>query len=127
MSQNNRANRKAKVAKRNKVTGIGKRDPNLLERSTMTQKIDATVVEALCRYLGRTDFDFDDALWARIVWVDYKPKTPKEENKFTIDGKELFIVRPWEWSIPHNAWGRRVDWLFDKENYVHHTKEDEKG
>lgn len=110
-----------------KIRGIGKRDPNLFERNTMTQRIDATVIEAICRVLGRSDWTMDDAMFARMSWVDYKPGTPKEENKFEFDKKELFIVRAWEWSIPHNAWGRRVDWLFDKEDYVHHTKEDEAG
>ena len=47
------------------------RDPNLLERNDMTQKIDATVVIAICRTLGRTDWEMDEAMFKRGFWQPY--------------------------------------------------------
>jgi hypothetical protein len=113
--------------KKFKVIKGSLREPNLFERNTMTQRIDATLIEAICRVLGRTDWAMDAAMFKRGKWRYWKEKTKYEEQTFYFDGKELFVVRPWAWSIPHDAWIRKVEWLFDKEDYQHHTKEDEAG
>lgn len=100
-----------------------RRDPNLLERNSMVQKIDATVVEAICRTLGRSDWEMDAAMFKRGKWMEY----PDGEEVFSFDGKEKFLIGPWEYNILDDTCGRRLEWLFDKENYQHHTKEDEAG
>ena len=118
---NSKRHRKKKV--KLKVIQGGRRAINVLERSDMTQKIDAHVVEAICKTLGRTDWDMDDAMFKRGFWQPYDTG----EEVFKFDGKEKFLVGPWRFSIPHDSWGRDLTWLFDRNEVEHHTKEDEKG
>lgn len=98
------------------------RDPNLLERNDMTQKIDATVVHAICRTLGRTDWDMDEAMFKRGFWQPYDTG----EEVFKFDGKEKFLIGPWEYNILDDTCRRKLEWLFDHEHFEHHTLEDEK-
>ena len=117
--------KKHKAKKLRVIQGGKRRDPTVLERNTMTQKIDATVIEAICKILGRTDWWPGEAndIMSRGFWQPYD--TGEEVWKF--DGKEIFLVGPWRWSIPHDHWGRDLTWLIDRNAVEHHTKEDEAG
>ena len=97
--------------------------PTILERNDMTQKVDAHVVEAICRTLGRTDWEMDDAMFKRGKWMTY----PDGEEVFSFDGEEKFLMGPWAWSALHDGWGRKQQWLFDRDAVKHHTLEDERG
>jgi hypothetical protein len=114
---------KRHLKKKLKVIKGGKRDPNVLERNDMTQKIDATVVEAICRTLGRTDWDMDDAMFKRGFWQPYDTG----EEVFLFDGQEKFLIGPWEYNILDDTCRRKLQWLFDRHAVEHHTAEDEKG
>lgn len=123
MSSNHKKHHKKK-ANLKVIQGSKRGDgPTLLERNDMVQKIDAHVIEAICRTLGRTDWDMDDAMFKRGFWQPYDTG----EEVFKFDGEEKFLVGPWQWSAIHDGWGRSLTWLFDRSAVEHHTAEDEKG
>ena len=45
---------------------------------------------------------------------------------FKFDGKEKFLIGPWEYNILDDTCRRKLEWLFDHTYFEHHTLEDEK-
>ena len=101
----------------------GARPINKLEMNDLTQRKDACVVEAICRTLGRTDWEMNDAMFKRGRWMEY----PDGEEVFSFDGQEKFLLGPIIYNIVNNTYGRHLEWLFDRKASVHHTIEDEAG
>ncbi len=101
----------------------GSRPMSKLEMNDLTQRKDAAVVETICRVLGRTDWEMNDKIFKRGRWMEY----PDGEEVFSFDGKEKFLLGPIVYNIIDNTYGRRLEWLFDRKEVVHHTAEDERG
>ncbi len=96
------------------------------EMNSLTMQQDTAVITAVCRALGRTDWDDvikDGTFWARGKWMEY----PGGEETFSWDGEELLLFRPIVFSHVLQKWGRKMEWLSDPNDYVHHTAEDERG
>ncbi len=96
------------------------------EMNELTVLKDTNVITAVCRALGRTDWDDiikDGSFWARGKWMEY----PDGEEVFSWDGKELLLFGPIVFNHVIGKFGRRLEWLEDPNQVEHHTKEDEKG
>jgi len=96
------------------------------EMNSLTMQKDTAVITAVCRKLGRTDWDDiikDESFWKRGKWMEY----PDGEEVFSWDGEELLLFGPIVFNHVLQKWGRRQEWLFDKDDFEFHTVEDEKG
>lgn len=93
------------------------------ERNSLTIQKDKLVVMSICRVLGRTDWEFTDAILDRGKWVEYQDG----EQVFSFDGKECFLLHVPEFVKEDNQWRQRYQWLFDIKDYEHHTEDDERG
>jgi hypothetical protein len=97
------------------------------EMNQLTVLKDTQVITAVCRALGRTDWDDiikDGTFWARGTWMEY----PDGEEVFSWDGKELLLFGPVVFNHGMGKFGRKMQYLSDpKAGPEHHTKEDEAG
>lgn len=96
------------------------------ELNSLTVQKDTAVITAVCRALGRTDWDDiikDGTFWARGSWMEY----PDGEEVFSWDNKELILFGPIVFNHGLGKFGRRQEILADPNQVEHHTKEDERG
>lgn len=93
-----------------------------MEAQSLQQQIADTGVAAICRYLGRTDWT-EEEVKGRGRWVEY----PDGQKLLKFDGQELVLFHPAFYDRETDKWVMKVEWLFDKNDYDHHTKEDENG
>jgi hypothetical protein len=96
------------------------------EMNNLTMQKDAVVITAVCRKLGRTDWDDiikDESFWKRGKWMEH----PDGEEVFSWDGVELLLFGPIVFNHINQKWVRKTEWLRDPNDYVYHTKEDEEG
>lgn len=82
------------------------------------------IVEAICRLTGRTDYTEEE----------YAAMEPRGSIRTYEDGSALFKFDGQEALIFHNiipmpdgTFIQRIEYLYDKHDYVHHTAEDERG
>lgn len=96
------------------------------ELNELTMLKDTTTIKAVCRCLGRTDWDDiikDGSFWKRGRWQPYDTG----EEVFLWDNREIFLLGPIEFNHFTQKFQRRLEWLVDIEDFEHHTKEDEAG
>jgi hypothetical protein len=97
------------------------------ELNQITVLKDTAVITAVCRAIGRTDWDDiikDGSFWSRGKWMGY----PDGEEVFSWDGKELLLFGPVVFNHGLQKFGRMCTKLTDQSaGPEHHTKEDEAG
>jgi hypothetical protein len=89
-------------------------------------KKDTTVITAVCRALGRTDWDdlvLDGTFFKRGRWQPYDDG----QEVFIWDGREYLLFHAPVYNFLDDTWGQKVEWLTDPQDYQYHTKEDEAG
>jgi hypothetical protein len=109
----------------------GERPMTTEERNSLTMQKDTMVITAICRALGRTDWDDmlkehngePAEIWKRGRWQPYD----SGEEVFIWDEKEYLLFHPPAYNIANDKWVQKVEWLRDPDDYVYHTKEDERG
>ena len=112
----------------------GSRPITVQERNDLTMKKDTMVITAICRALGRTDWDDlllevdgnEAEIWKRGKWQPYDDG----QEVFLWDGREYLLFWPPTYNMLDDTWVQKVEWLTDPwefARYGHHTKEDERG
>ena len=108
----------------NKLNGSGDRVMELASES-LRQGREKAIVEVICRVTGRTDHEVEEA---QGLYQDRGSFKVYADNTavFTFDGEDrLLFGAPFQ--LKSGEWVQKIERLYDRQDYVHHTKEDEKG
>lgn len=83
------------------------------------------IVEVICRVTGRTDHEVEEA---HALYKDRGEFRVYADNTavFAFDGEDcLLFGEPYQ--LKSGEWVQKIERLYDRQDYVHHTKEDESG
>lgn len=108
-----------------KLNGHDPTAPSHADLNALTVMKDRMVIETICRATGRTDWLTDEEIpkmLGRGEWVQYLDGC----EVFLFDGKECLLLHPPRVNEDGN-WQQKLEYLYDKEDYAHHTKDDEAG
>lgn len=115
-----------KISKEVKHLGGSEVPPHIQQQlDDLTTKRSELIVEAVCRLTGRTDYKVEE--YSKLLQARGKFRPYDDESVvFEFDGKDALLFEKIVEFLPDQL-GQKVEWLFNRDEYEHHTAEDEKS
>lgn len=96
-----------------------------LIKKSLSEGRERAIVEVICRATGRTDHEIDEAHQLYADRGEFRTYTDNTAV-FAFDGKDRLLFGA-PYMLSSGEWVQSIEQLYDRQDYAHHTKEDEKG